>query len=100
MYLLWIAFVADVQPLFYRRRFYIYGEKCMIFRKKIESDWKSVILTINDRGGISLKKGDKIWILSPAQAKMLYGGTRDVVDYVKYLEDFHISDDNDKLEFI
>lgn len=87
-------------PYFIGEDFTYMEKKCMIFRKKIESDWKSGILTINDRGGISLKKGDKIWILSPAQAKILYGGTRDVVDYVKYLEDFHTSDDNDKLEFI
>ena len=74
----------------------------MILRKKIENDVHNGTLSINERNGVTLRNNaNDVWILSQAQVQLIYGGTvKDVVDYVKYLEDFHTSDDNDKLEFI
>jgi hypothetical protein len=74
----------------------------MILRKRIENDVHNGTLSINERNGVTLRNNaNDVWILSQAQVQLIYGGTvKDVVDYVKYLEDFHAADDNDKLEFI
>ena len=73
----------------------------MILRKKIENDVHNGTLSINERNGVTLRNNaNDVWILSQAQVQLIYGGTvKDVVDYVKYLKDFHTSDKS-TLEFI
>ena len=76
----------------------------MIFRKKIENDVHNGTLSINERNGVTLRNNaNDVWILSPAQVQLIYGGTvKDVVDYVKYIDKFFKEEQSDKsnLEFI